>query len=244
MMQDYERDTYGEKIAEIYDELHPGVLAGTEAVETLAELAGQGPLLELGVGTGRLAVPLAERGLRVTGVDIARAMLDRMAAKPNGHLVEAVLADFGDLSLPDRYRLVVVAADTFYLLPTQEQQVRCFASVAKLLTDDGAFVVEAFVPDRARATSGGVVVRKVTARSVVLGASTHDPAGQRIDGAQILIDADGVRFAPASMRYVWPAELDLMARLAGLTLADRWGDWRRRPFGPDSLRHISVYRSR
>lgn len=241
-MKGYERDTYGEKIAEIYDELHPGVLVSDAAVDTLAELAGPGPLLELGVGTGRLAIPLAERGLPVTGVDISQAMLDRLAAKPNGGLIEAVLADFAELSLPTRYRLVVAAADTFFMLTTQEQQVRCFASVAKQLTDDGAFVVEAFVPDRARAASGNVVVRKVSADSVTLGASTHDPMNQRIDGAQILIDATGMRMAPAIMRYAWPSEIDLMARLAGLRLAHRWGDWRRGPFTPASARHISTYR--
>jgi SAM-dependent methyltransferase len=242
MMQGYEQNTYGEKIAEIYDELHPGVLVSDDAVATLAVLAEQGPVLELGVGTGRLAIPLAQGGLRVTGVDVSRAMLDRLAAKPGGELVEPVLADFADLSLPDRYRLVVVAADTFFMLTTQEQQVRCFATVSKLLTGGGAFVIEAFVPDRARAAGGSVVVRKVTSEAVVLGASTHDPTRQRIDGAQILIDASGVRMAPATMRYAWPSELDLMARLAGLRLDARWGDWRRRPFAPDCLRHISVYR--
>jgi SAM-dependent methyltransferase len=241
-MKGNEQDTYGERIAEIYDQLHPGVLVSDDAVELLAGLAGAGPVLELGVGTGRLAVPLAERGLAVTGVDISQAMLDQLAAKPGGRLVETVRADFGDLSLPGRYRLVVVAADTFFMLTTQERQVGCFASVAKQLTDDGSFVVEAFVPDRARAAAGGVVVRKVTADSVVLGASTHDPANQRIDGAQILVDAGGIRLAPAAMRYAWPSELDLMARLAGLRLVERWGSWKRTPFGSDSLRHISVYR--
>src|SRR5262249_34186750 len=159
------------------------------------------------------AIPLAERGLAVTGVDISPAMLDRLATKPNGDKVRTVLGDFADLDLPDRYRLVVVAADTFFMLTTQDLQVRCFQRVARHLDGGGAFVIEAFVPDRARATAGGLAVRKVTADMVVLGASTHDPSRQLIDGSQVVIDARGVRLAPARLRYAWPSELDLMARL-------------------------------
>jgi SAM-dependent methyltransferase len=240
-MKGYQQDTYGEQVAQVYDQLHPDVLTSDEAVARLAELAGRGPVLELGVGTGRLAIPLAERGLRVTGMDISRAMLARLAKKPHGGMVDTVLGDFAELSLPNRFALVVVAADTFFMLTSQERQVRCFAAVAKHLAPGGVFVIEAFVPDRARATAGGVTVRKVNSDSLVLGASTHDPASQRIDGAQILIDAGGVRFAPASMRYAWPAELDLMARLGGMRLQERWGGWNREPFGADRLRHVSVY---
>jgi SAM-dependent methyltransferase len=239
--------TYGQRVAADYDRLHPQVLTTDAAVERLAELAGEGPVLELGVGTGRLAIPLAARGLAVTGVDIAAAMLEQLAAKPGGERVESVLGDFAelgdlaDLGLPTSYRLVVVAADTFFLLTSQERQVRCVASVAEHLHPDGCFVVEAFVPDRARATAGGVAVRKVTEDSVVLGASTHDPAQQRIDGAQIIIDAAGIRFAPATMRYAWPSELDLMARLAGLRLRERHGGWQREEYTSASPRHVSVY---
>jgi SAM-dependent methyltransferase len=235
--------TYGERVADVYDRLHPAVLNTDDAVATLAGLAGPGPVLELGVGTGRLAIPLAERGLEVIGVDNSPAMLARLGAKPGGNLVEAVLGDFADLGLTRRYHLVLVAADTFFMLTTQDRQVGCFASVARQLTRGGAFVVEAFVPDHARATTGNVVVRKVTTDAVVLGASTHDPVNQRIEGAQILLGAEGIRLAPATMRYAWPAELDLMARLAGLRLSDRWGGWRRERFTADSRRHISVYRA-
>lgn len=240
MSRDEDR-TYGEKIAEVYDELHPGVLTSDAAVERLAGLAGDGPVLELGVGTGRLAIPLAARGLRVAGVDISPAMLARLADKPGGERVHTVEGDFAELSLQERYRLVVVAADTFFMLTTQERQVRCFASVARHLTPGGVFVIEAFVPDRAKATAGSVAVRNVSADSIVLGASVHDPAEQRIRGAQILIKASGIQFAPATLRYAWPSELDLMARLAGLRLRERMGGWEAETFGASSLRHVSVY---
>jgi SAM-dependent methyltransferase len=240
-MKGYQRDTYGEQVAEVYDRLHPDVLISDGAVATLARLAAGGPVLELGVGTGRLAIPLAEQGLPVTGLDISPAMLARLAEKPHGGLVETVLGDFAELAVPGRFALVVAAADTFFMLDSQERQVRCFAAVAEHLAPGGLFVVEAFVPDRARATAGGVTVRKITGDSLVLGASTHDPASQRIDGAQILIDGEGIRFAPASMRYAWPAELDLMARLGGLRLRERWGGWNGGPFGAERLRHVSVY---
>lgn len=240
-MDGYRSDTYGQRVAQMYDSLHPGVLTSDPAVDRLAELAAEGPVLELGVGTGRLAVPLARRGLRVTGVDISPAMLDVLAAKPGGELVERVQGDFAQLCLPGRYRLAVCAADTLFLLTTQDRQVNCFASVAEHLLPEGAFVIEAFVPDRARASTGNVTVRKVGAEQVVLGASTHDAARQSIEGAQILIDAQGIRFAPASMRYAWPSELDLMARLAGLRLRDRWGGWQGEPFTTQCARHVSVY---
>jgi hypothetical protein len=241
-MHGYDRTTYGERVASMYDALHPGVLPTDGSVELLAELAGPGPLLEFGVGTGRLAIPLADRGLEVHGIDCSPAMLERLAAKSGGERVRTVVGDFSEARLPGCYSVVVVAADTLFMLTSQEEQVRCFATAALHLTDDGTFVVDAFVPDKTGyGGSTGLVVRKLTMDSLVLGAALFDPVGQRIEGQQILLSASGASFAPAVLRYAWPAELDLMARLAGLRLRDRWGGWRKEPFDSRSARHVSVY---
>lgn len=240
-MKGYEQSTYGEKVSSFYDELHPGALVTEECVSALAKLAGPGPVLELGVGTGRLAIPLAERGLEIDGVDCSPAMLERLRSKPGGEQVGAVLGDFAELAMGRAYRLVVVAADTLFLLSTQDEQVRCFERVAEHLEPDGVFVVEAFVPDKARAVTGGLAVRRVGTNSVVLGASVHDPVRQLIDGQQILIDTDGIKLAPGRLRYAWPSELDLMARLAGLCLRVRWNGWQGEAFTAAATRHISVY---
>lgn len=239
-MKDYQQTTYGDQAASFYDEM-AAALVTADCVSTLAELAGDGPVLELGVGTGRLAVALAERGLSVDGVDCSQAMLDRLRTKDQGNTVTTFLGDFAVLSAPRSYRLVVVAIDTLFMLTSQDEQVSCFQRVARHLVEGGVFVVDVFYPPNARALQGGVVVRKVSTESVVLGASVHDPVGQLVDGQQIVMSAGNVRFAPGRLRYSWPAELDLMARLAGLELRERWGGWGREPFTASSPRHVSVY---
>jgi len=242
MMEGYNQQIYGERVADLYDTWSPGTLITEECVERILELAGPGPVLELGVGTGRLAVPLAERGLAVVGIDSSPTMLERLAAKPGGKAVQAVLGDFADVEVEGQFRAIVVAADTLFMLTSQEEQVRCFAGAAKHLCQGGVFVVEAFMPSRTRYASGqDVVVRRITTDSVLLGAATHDPVQQRIEGQQILLAATGIRMVPGVLRYAWPAELDLMARLAGLRLRERWGNWRRWPFTAVSGSHISVY---
>lgn len=241
-MQGYEPETYGERIADLYDDWSPGILETDACVERLAALAGPGPVLELGVGTGRLALPLAERGLEVHGVDCSPAMLARLAAKPGGERVRTMLNDFTDLALDSVFTLVVVAADTLFLLPDQDAQVRCFQSIAKHLTGDGALVHEGFIPGNTRYAAGqDVVVRRVTADSVVLGTALHDPVRQRLTAQQIMVTAEGIRMVPGVLRYAWPSELDLMARLAGLRLRERWGGWRDEAFTAASARAISVY---
>lgn len=241
----HEQDTYGQQGAQSYDRMHPGVLCTDDAVRTLSQLAGSGPVLELGVGTGRLAIPLAELGFSVHGVDVAAAMLERLAAKPGGHLVHTVRGDFADLGgqldLSSTYQLAYVAADTLFMLTSQDEQVGCFRTVARRLSPNGRFVVEAFVPGRGVSTNGGVAVRKVNADSVVLGLSVHDPHLQLINGQQIVIDAEGVHMVPGVLRYAWPSELDLMAELAGFRLESRWGNWQQEPFTAQNLRHVSVY---
>jgi SAM-dependent methyltransferase len=241
-MQGYTTATYGDAIADLYDGWAGGVFATEACVERLVALSGHGPVLELGVGTGRVAVPLARRGLDVVGIDASPAMLDRLAAKAEGLPIRGVSGDFADVAVEGSYSLILVAADTLFMLTSQDQQVRCFANAAKRLTPEGVMVVEAFVPGATRYLNGGdTVVRHVGASTVVLGVAVHDPVEQRLDAQQIALSADGIRLVPGVLRYAWPAELDLMARLAGLRLRERCGDWRGGAFTAASSRHISVY---
>lgn len=242
MVDDYDESTYGDRIAEIYDELHAWHLDTDTAVDALAKLAGDGPVLELGVGTGRLALPLAERGLEVHGIDASEAIVARLREKPSGDRIPVTMGDFAEVPVDGAFRLVFVAFNTFFALPSQEDQVRCFRGVADHLTDDGIFVIEAFVPDPSRFDRGQrLEASKVETDRVVLEASTHDPVAQRSVALHVVISGQGPKVYPVEIRYAWPAELDLMARLAGLRLRNRWGGWREEPFTASSTRHVSIY---
>ena len=242
-MEGYEAQTYGEAIADVYDDLHEGRFEVEAAVDRLVELANGGPALELAIGTGRVALPLAARGIRVDGVDISPAMVARLRAKPGGADIAVTMGDFADVPVDGRYPLIYIPFNTFFALLTQDEQVRCFANVADHLTEDGAFVFDAFMPDlcmyshHQRVSNHGLG----TAR-VFLDNSYLDPSTQRVDSVTVLITEAGIRLFPVSLRYAWPAELDLMARLASMRLESRWEDWQRRPIGPASWAHVSVYR--
>jgi SAM-dependent methyltransferase len=240
-MEGYGPETYGDRIADVYDGLYPEL--DTEgAIETLAALAGSGAVLELAIGTGRLALPLAERGLEVHGIDASEAMVGKLRQKPRGDAIPVTLGDFADVAVDGSYSLVFVAFNTLFALPTQEDQLRCFANVAPRLADGGVFVVEVFFPDLARFDRGQrTQTTTVDAGQVMLDASRHDPIEQRVDSAHIVITEEGTKLYPVVVRYAFPSELDLMARLAGLRLVNRWGGWRREPFTASSPRHVSVY---
>lgn len=242
-MTEYEPSTYGDRIADLYDDLHGWHLDTQAAAAWLAEAAGDGPVLELGVGTGRLAAPLAETGLEVHGIDSSEAMVERMRDKPGGDRVEVAIGDFADVPAPGGpYTLAFVVFNTLYALPDQEAQVRCFGNVPKHLTGDGVLVVEAFMPDPARFDRGQRVdVSRVDADRVVLDVSIHDPVAQRSVSQHVILEDGKVRQVPVQVRYVWPSEMDLMARLAGLRLRARYGGWREEPFTASSPRHVSVY---
>ena len=246
-MDDYGSATYGDRIADVYDQWEGVPADSEEAAGFLAGLAGDGPVLELGIGTGRIAVPLAERGLKVYGIDASRRMVERMRAKPGGAAIEVAIGDFADLDLPSShprsFSLVLVVFNTFFALLTQDDQIRCLSAVAARLAPGGAFALEAFVPDPARFQHGQRVgAMTVTADQVRLEASEHDPVEQRVRSQHVVLDERGIRMFPVQLRYAWPSELDVMARLAGLRLAERWSGWRREPFTAQSQRHISVYR--
>ena len=238
-MEGYQPQTYGEHAADLYDDWHRDLPGLDDCVERLAELAGQGPVLELGVGTGRVALPLAQRGLEVHGIDASPAMLAKLRAKPGGDGVRVTVGDMAKVGVDGSYSLVFAVFNTLFALVSQDQQVRCFANVASRLVKGGVFVVEAFVPN----PGSGREVRPLRVRvdSVLLAVSREDPVAQRIDAQQVLLGPEGVRLVPGVLRYAWPAELDLMARLAGLRLRERWGGWRHERFTADSPTHVSVY---
>lgn len=240
-MKNYTTTTYGEAIAGDYDELY-AELDVTSAVDTLAQLAGGGRVLELGIGTGRVALPLAAKGLQVVGIDSSEAMVAKLRAKPGGSALEVVLGELSEAAVPGKFSLVFVAFNTLFMLPTQEAQVRCFRSAAARLAPGGRFVIEAFVPDLARFTNGQALkTMRVEADVVALEAMQHDRVKQTVDGQVVMIRESGIRLFPAFLRYAWPSELDLMGQLAGLRLEERWGGWDRRPFTAESGQHVCVY---
>lgn len=232
----------GADIAEAYDSLHEQ--GDTElTVEALAHLAGLGPVLELGVGTGRVAIPLAARGLEVVGLDASPEMLAQLRHKDGSGAVTPVLADMADFVLPDRFALVYVVYNALFGLLTQDDQVRCVAGAARHLAPSGHLVIEAFSPKHDTLAGDRILqVRDRNARTIV-SVGRHDPVAQLLDTRQIHIAGARVTEYQLRYRYVWPTELDLMGRLAGLQLRARWADWTGRPFSANSTRHISVYRA-
>ncbi|MDO8389385.1 MAG: class I SAM-dependent methyltransferase [Actinomycetota bacterium] len=242
-MRGYHDASYGDGFADVYDEWYHDISDVEATTATLAAIVGTGPVLELGVGTGRLAIPLAATGLAVHGLDTSARMLEQLAAKPGGAQVHAHLGDMVNDMPAGPFGLVFVAYNTFFSLLTPERQAACFAATAQRLVADGAFVIEAFVPDPHHDPGSGVSVRSVTADRVVLSVSTFDADAQRAEGQYVdITEAGGVRLRPWAVRWATPAQLDAMAGAAGLTLAERWESFDRTMFGPDSPRHVSVYR--
>lgn len=239
-MGDYQDKTYGERIAGVYDDWYDQV--DPAAITLLSELAQGGRALELGIGSGRIALPLAERGVEVAGIDASPAMVARLRAKAGAANIAVTLGDFAEVAVAGQFALTYVVFNTFFALLTQEAQVRCFQNVAQHLAPMGLFVIEAFVPDLAR-YQGRQAVRalRVETDEVHLDISQLDPARQQVMGQHVVISPAGTRLYPVKLRYAWPAELDLMAQLAGLQLEHRWSNWERAAFTADSGKHISVY---
>jgi SAM-dependent methyltransferase len=240
------RGTFGPEVAAAYDDIPRGDEAA--AVARLADLAGDGPALELAIGTGRIALPLAATGLRVDGVELSPSMIEQLRAKPGGDALAVTCADMTAVDLPDRYRLVYVVFNSLMNLVTQDQQVECVANAARHLTDDGVFVVENVVPDAMyvlRQDRDGVDqyvdAEHIGPDGVTVEVGRFDRVTQRVDKCHIGLSGAGVRLDPLALRYIWPSELDLMARLAGLRLRARWGGWSGEPFDARSPRHVSVY---
>jgi SAM-dependent methyltransferase len=231
-MKDYEPGmSFGEETAEVYDDDLRGDEEATVAF--LAQLAGEGPALELAIGTGRIALPLAARGVQVDGIDISPAMVAKLREKPGGDRLAVTMGDFSEVPVSGTYRLIYVVYNTLFNLLTQEDQVRCFENVAAHLTDDGSFVVEANSPSffyRLR-NDQHVDAESIEVDEVQLDVLRHDPVTQTIDESHVLLSrAGGVQLFPIVQRYSWPSELDLMARMAGLRLRERWDGWNRDPY--------------
>jgi SAM-dependent methyltransferase len=233
--------SFGEDVAEMYRDVQRG--DEMAAVAFLEQLAGHGPVLELGIGAGRIALPLAARGIRVDGIDISPAMIAQLRGKLSGEDISVTVGNFADVPVPGTYRLIFIVWNTLFNLLTQEDQVRCFQNVAGHLTDDGSFVLEAFVPAflyRLR-NDQYVDAEAILVDEVRLDVLRHDMATQMIEESHVSFSSAGVRLNPVVQRYAWPSELDLMARIAGLRLKHRWGGWNREPFNSTSSTHISVY---
>jgi SAM-dependent methyltransferase len=239
-MDDYQDKTYGELIAGVYDEWYAGYDETT--IDVLKELAHGGRALELGIGTGRVALPLQQAGVEVHGIDASEAMVAQLKAKPGGESIPVTLGNLGDVAVEGQYDLIYVLFNTLYALLTQEDQVQCFNNVAQRLVPQGRFAIECFVPDLSR-FDRGQTVRAVALEEdeVRLDVTKHDAVAQQITSQHVLLTEGGIRLFPVKLRYAWPTELDLMARLAGLKLENRWGDWRKGAFTDDSGTHISVY---
>ena len=247
MSEEYTGATYGDRIAEIYDERYLGAFESdtVRAANFLQRVAGAGPALELGIGTGRVALPLKEKGVEVHGIDASEAMVGRLREKPGGSDISVTIGSFATFSLPTRYPLIYVVFNTFFGLLTQEEQVTSFESVARHLMPDGVFVMQAFVPDVTRfdAHNQRVSAEAVGLDEISLETSSHDPFSQRTDSQHVVIRDGSVRIYPVRIRYAYVSELDLMARIAGLKLRERWSDWDRTPYPSRNWQHVSVWGS-
>lgn len=213
-----------------------------ETVAFLAQLAGQRDALEFAVGTGRIALPLTAAGVRVDGIEMSRHMVDRMREKPEGSTVEVTIGDMSRVTTGRTYGLVYLVYNTIGNLLTQDDQVRCFENASRHLTDDGVFVLECRIPTApSRPGHQYVDAEHVGVDHVVLDVCRYDPVKQILDENHVRISTDGLVLSPISLRLAHPPEFDLMARIAGLRLRERWGGWNGEPYTATSWRHVSVY---
>jgi SAM-dependent methyltransferase len=243
MSEHYGAAFFGEREAAVYDDhlaemFDPAVVM--PVVETLADLAGGGAVLEMGIGTGRIALPLAQRGVRVQGIDASAAMVARLRAKPGNDAIDVTIGDFATTRVDGQFALVYLIFNTIFNLKTQDEQVACFQNAAEHLASRGHFVIELGVPDLHRLSPGqDVYVYAVDARTMSF--DVYDVVTQRLTSNHFVVDDGRVSSYPVEGRYAWPSELDLMARLAGMRLRERWGGWNREPFTSLSRSHVSVY---
>jgi SAM-dependent methyltransferase len=234
---------FDSRVAERYDESSAEMFA-PEAVEPvvdfLAELAGDGRALELGIGTGRIALPLAQRGVEVHGIDLSSAMVAKLRKKPGGREIPVTIGDFASTRLDGRFSVAYLVFNTIMNLTTQAEQVACFRNVAAHLEPRGCFVIEVGVPELQRLPPGETM-RVFDASERHWGIDEFDVANQGLVSHHFSLVDRAVERVSMPFRYVWPAELDLMAELAGMHLQERWSGWRREPFTSESRRHVSVW---
>lgn len=245
-MDGFAPSTYGDAFADVYDRWYGDLPGRDDTVQAVHRLAGGGPVLELGCGTGRLAIPLARLGGGpVHGLDSSRAMLDRLRAKAGGDTVVAHEADMADFTLAGAppFAVAFLAFNSLYNVPSEAGQAGCFASVARHLAPGGRFALECAVPgDPPARVKDAVELHSLDATRVVLRVSRQDPAAQTVLGQHVEITEAGIRLRPWFLRYVQLDELDAMAARAGLEPDARWADWAGTDFGPDAVNHVSIYR--
>jgi SAM-dependent methyltransferase len=242
-MDGYDAVTYGHTWAGLFDSLGGEDHPDTEAsADRLAAWARPGPALELGIGTGRVALPIAQRGVEVHGVDISADMLQGLSAKPGADAISTWMGNFAEFTTDRRYALIYIVASTFFMLLDADDQRRCLTSVARTLSPTGRFVLEAEVPNFDRFVADQSV-RIITMRAdlVEILVAQHHPNEQRVDYQRVRLAETGTRLLPLSYRYAWPAELDAMAESAGLRLEGRYGGWHGQAFDPTCRRHVSCY---
>jgi SAM-dependent methyltransferase len=239
-------DYFGEDVAQRYDESTAGMFEPAvvePAVDFLADLAGQGAALELGIGTGRIALPLAQRGIRVHGIDLSEAMVARLRAKPGAERIGVTVGDFATIAVDGSFSVAYLVFNAIMNLTTQDGQVACFQNVAAHLEPGGCFVIEVGVPALQRLPPGETV-RPFNVSPTRLGFDEYDVVSQGLISHHYTVVDGRLEVFSVPFRYVWPSELDLMARLAGMRLRERWGGWRREPFTSESTSHISVWEKR
>jgi SAM-dependent methyltransferase len=239
-------DHFGEEVAARYDSsaadmFDPAVL--DPAVDLLAELAGDGSALELGIGTGRVALPLSERGVRVCGIDLSEAMVARLREKPGAERIEVAIGDFASTRVDGAFSLAYVVFNTIGNLTTQDAQVACFRNVAAHLQPGGCFVIELGVPGL-RTLPPGERYQVFDFGEAHIGIDEYDVETQGLISHHFSFRDGTWKLVSMPFRYVWPAELDLMALLAGMTLRERWSGWNREPFTSESTKHVSVWEKR
>ena len=234
------KTSFGYEVSKRYDDRPRG--DEDETVAFLGRLAAGRDALEFAIGTGRIALPLTKTGLRVDGIDLSRDMVDRMREKPGGNAIEVTIGDMSRARTGRSYGLIYLVYNTIGNLLTQDDQVRCFQNAARHLAEGGVFVLECRVPT-APARLGGQFIdaEHIAADHVVLGVCQYDPVTQILDNNHVHISAGGIFLAPISLRLACAPEFDLMARIAGLRLRERWGGWNGEPYTAASWRHISVY---
>jgi Methyltransferase domain len=236
-------DHFGPAVAERFDE-RDGHQADPAVVHTIVDfivdLAGDGDALELGIGTGRIALPLASRGVSVHGIDLSEAMVAQLQAKPGADRIGVTIGDFATTTVESTFSVAYLVANTIMNLTTQEEQVACFRNVAAHLEPGGAFVIEVLVPGLRRLPPGETF-QPFAVTPTHLGFDEIDVATQSLVSHHYWIEGERVQVLSPPFRYVWPSELDLMARLAGMSLRERWGDWTREPFTSESTKHVSVW---
>jgi SAM-dependent methyltransferase len=237
------KNYFDERVAAGYDAasaemFEPGVVE--PVVRFLADLAGDGRALELGVGTGRIALPLSQQGVRVEGIDLSPDMVARLREKPGGDEIAVTIGDFATTKVPRPFRVAYLVFNTIMNLTSQDEQVECFRNVAAHLESRGHFVIEVGVPELQRLPPGETV-RAFTVAPTRLGFDEYDVAAQILYSYHYWVVDGRLETFSAPFRYVWPSELDLMARLAGMTLRERWSGWKHEPFTSDSRKHVSVW---